>query len=185
MKVLAPIKEFILSLERRQWWYYFAAYIGIVLLFMVVSIYWFYSSMSDLEQRMKNVNRARAKTQTILQKYELVRQQQDEVAAILAKEKGFKIGEYFAAVSNDLGLARFATKPAEVSEPQDVTADYEEVKLDASFNDINMKQLVDLLYTIEQKERISTKELVISKAKNRTLDVTLVIATLQPKGTTA
>lgn len=180
--MLDQVRTFIITQEKTLRFYYFAGFIGAFAIIMFGFMYYFYSSVHGLEQRISRINRQREETRTILQKHALVKQQQAEVDAILAKDSSFRIKEYFTSVINELGLMNNATKPAEVTEPQDLTPNYAEIKLDASFSDINMKQLVELLYKIEQNERIYTKELVITKAqKGRSLDVTLVIATLQQK----
>ena len=55
-----------------------------------------------------------------------------------------------------------------------------EIKLDVSFGDINMKELVELLYKIEQNERVYTKDLKITKnLKKPSIDVSMVIATFE------
>ena len=69
-----------------------------------------------------------------------------------------------------------------VTDPQDLGNGYSEIKLDASFSGLSTRQFVDLLYRIEQSERIYTKEVVLVKApKSSSLDLTIVIATLQSK----
>ncbi len=50
----------------------------------------------------------------------------------------------------------------------------------SAFAAMTMQQLVDLLYKIEQNERVYTKDLKITKkSKSPTIDVSLVIATLE------
>ena len=63
---------------------------------------------------------------------------------------------------------------------QELVPGYTEIKLDVGLSGLNMKQLVDLLYKIEQNERVYTKDLkIIKNLKSPTIDVTLVIATFE------
>lgn len=186
MQVVHYSKNFIRNLEEREFYRYLAIVLGVLVLVLGILIYTNYSTVSGLELKLKRINKQREDTREILQKHETVKQQQAEVDAILAKDPTFKIKEYFTATVAELNLGQQNTKQAEVSEPQDLDNGYSEIKLNAGFTDLNMKQLCELLYKVEQNERIYTKELIITKAlKTPTIDVTLVIATLQPKATTA
>ncbi len=186
MNILVKFRDFIYAREEKEIYTYIGIIIGIVVLIMGILLYTYTSRASNWQTKIKRINKQREETRTILQKYEMVKQQKTEVDTILAKDSSFKIKEYFTGVITELGLTPYNTKPAEVSEPQDLTSDYAEIKLDAGFTELTTKQLTDLLYKIEQNERVYTKELVITKAlKTPTIDVTLVIATLQPKAETA
>lgn len=134
------------------------------------------------ERRIRKVNQLREQAKTILSRHAVVKRQQAEVDTILEQDRAFKIKEFFTTVVAELGLTSNLSKQAEVTDPQDLGNGYSEIKLDASFSGLSTRQFVDLLYRIEQSERIYTKEVVLVKApKSSSLDLTIVIATLQSK----
>lgn len=180
MNIVTRMKDWILNLDEREFYQFCAAFIGSLMALVLLFLYMRYSSSSSSYDRLKRINQLRTEARQLLQEHESVLQQQREVDALLAKDPAFLIKEYFLGIMRELRLEQTMTKPAEVSEPQELSKGYNEIKLEASCSDLNMRQLTDLLYKIEQNERIYTKELVITKAtKTPTIDVTLVIATLQ------
>ena len=59
---------------------------------------------------------------------------------------------------------------------------YQETELTAQIVDVNMKQITELLYAIEQTRRIYIKKVDIAKSKKgSSLELGIVIATLLPK----
>lgn len=178
------IRDYILDLDESQAYKWIGGVIVAIVICCSIIIYSFYAATENAQKRLKRVNQLREEARVILEKHEMVKKQQQEVDTILMKDPAFKIKEYFTALLKELGLERNMTKSAEVSDPQDLNNGYSEVKLDAALSELNMKQLSNFLYKIEQNERIFTKELTITKAlKSPTIDVTLVIATLQPQAT--
>lgn len=182
MNIVVSLKEYITNLNKREFYRLLMIGFGILCVIVAVILYLHFRWLHTIERKLKRINQLRTETRTILEQHETVKFQQQEVDVILEKDPTFKIKEYFTSVTKEFGLEKNMVKPAEVSEPQDLNNGYSEIKLEASFTDLNMKQLTNLLYKIEQTERIFTKELVINKAlKSPTIDVTLVIATLQPQ----
>lgn len=184
MNIFTSVKEYIKNLDEKSLYQHLiAACLGVIIVLSALG-YWHARSASFYRKKLKVINEQRALTRSILEKHTLVKQQQTQVNAILSRDTAFKIKEYFDSIVAQLGLTNYNTKQSEVSDPRDLQNGYAEIKLATAFTDINMKQLCELLYKIEQNERIYTKELVITKAlKTPAIDVTLVIATLQPSST--
>jgi len=181
MNVVQKVKEFIVSFNAQYLRWAMLVVAGILFLVMALLMYNFYSRLGTAQKKIQRTNQLRQETRSILERHERVKQQQNEVNRILEQDPTFKIKEYFTGIVGQLGMSQQNTKQ-EVSDPQDLENGYSEIKLDASFTDINTKQLTDLLYKIEQNERIYTKELIVTKSlKSPTIDVTLIIATLQLK----
>lgn len=181
MNFINTLQEFVMGLEGKTR----TRMLGIVfvVLFGLVGTWWYFhtSRIDGLIKKLASVNSLRLRTKKILAEHEQVKQQQQEVTTILEKEKNFKIVEYFNAVLRDLGLQSLNSKQPVITE-EDLQNGYTEIKLDAGFTGMNTKQLSELLFKIEQNERVFTKELNITKSmKSPTIDVSLVIATLQPR----
>lgn len=156
--------------------------ISILLFFIATSttLYVAIRRTDTSERRIRKINQLREQAKGILTRHAIVKKQQAEVDTILERDGSFKIKEFFTTALARLGLAGQLNKQPEVTDPQDLGNGYSEIKLDASFSGISTQQLVDILYQIEENERIYTKEVIVTKAaKSPTLDLALVIATLQ------
>jgi hypothetical protein len=175
---ITPLARFLQEAEKKELYRYLVLCGGIVLVLIALFFYWHFSTMSSLQSSFSALNKARTETRRILQEHTLVQQQQDEVNAILEKDKNFIIADYFTTLLEMLQLKVYNSKEPSVS-VENLNNGYIEEKLDAGFTNMNMQQLCQLLDKIERNERIYTKELSITKAlKSPTIDVTLTIATL-------
>jgi len=181
MKIFQTLANFIKNNDQKQLYRYFALFLGILTAILAIILYIHFSSVSTLRKKIKRINTQREMTRTILEHHERVIQQKIHVDEILEKDKNFKIKQYLPAVIQELGLTSYNTKIGEVLD-DDLNNGYREERLDAYFSGMSMRTIVDLLDTLEKNERIYIKELSITKSlKASTLDVTLVIATLQQK----
>lgn len=182
MSMIVRFKNFLDELGSREYKKYLIVTIGLFIALIALLFYWHRTKVAYLEQSLRKLNRERQQARELLEKHTIVQQQKIEVDEILSQDKTFKIKEYFTQTVNDLRLNNKVAKDFEISEPQDLENGYSEIKLDASFTKMNMKELSELLYTIETSRRIYTKELVITKApESQSIDVTMVIATLQQR----
>lgn len=182
MNLLVRFKLFIDELEEKNFYRVIFATLACAIVVIGLLLYWQKSRVDYWTKELKRINNERKTARLLLERHEMVKQQKNEVDAILAQDKTFKIKEYFLRVIAELHLQSKLSKDAEISEPQDLGNGYDEIKLDASFTGISMQELVELLYKIEQNNRIYTQELVITKAsQGPTIDVALVIATLLPR----
>jgi hypothetical protein len=176
---LARIRNFLKNLDMPEIYKYTGILLGAVALILGLILWNYYSGVQTLQKRLIAVNKQRTETRQLLEKNEQVLQQQAHVDAVLDRDKNFKIKEYFMAIVQKLGLSSLISKDADIS-ANTLVNDYTEIKLDVGLSGMNMQQLVDLLYNIEQNERVYTKELKITKSlRSATIDVSLVIATFE------
>lgn len=182
MNIFDPILSYLGQQSKKQQYTLLSVFVGITALIIALLMYNMISRMHSWEQKMVGINKLREETRTILARHELMQQQKNNVNEILEKEKNFKIKEFFITLLQNVRLTPYLSKQAEVSEPREVTNDYEEILLTAQLSNITMQQLVELLSKIEDTERVYTKEISITKSPTSpTLEVSLVIATLQAK----
>lgn len=180
MQLLEKIRTALTNLDEQDFYRYAAFVLGGLLLCAGIIIYHYESKTSVYIKQARNINKERERAQDLLTRYEYVKQQQTEVSQLLNKDKNFKIREYFEGVIKNQALTSHVKK-VDVAESE-LGNGYSEIRLDASVEGINTKILTELLYEIEQKERVYTKELEIKKPSNSSaINVTLVIATLQPQ----
>jgi len=158
-----------------------AVILGVVVLLCGLIIFWQHRSVGSLVRKIDVVNEERDTIRTVLERAQLVRQEQERVNKILSENPNFKIGGYFNEV-----LARLRLTGKKVTESKayaDRGENYQERSLTASFNDMNMRELVELVDELGKNERIYTKELQINKSKRSpgTVEVTITIGTVMAK----
>jgi exonuclease III len=181
MNALDQVREYIQGLNKQQFQRYLLALFAGIFLISSFIVYRYYSNISTLKKKIVYINNKRKEIKELLERYEIVQRQQEDVDALLEKEQNFKIGGYFNTVMNQVNITKNKTRDPETSS-EVLDNGYTEIKLYASFSDLNMQKLTELLDTLEQKERIYTKDLEIYKPnQGPTINVNLLIATLEPK----
>lgn len=180
MAWLDPIKTFINTLDEKQFYLYLGGLLGAIFLSIVLIISLFYRNVSYYKKQIALVNEQRQEIQTLLQKNFRVDQQQAKVNQLLAENENFKIGGFFDELLAKLQLAN--KKVSSRVFPLEVNPEYRELVLEARFAGMTMQQLCVLLNDMRANKLVYPKDLEITKSKTpRTIDVTLVIATLQHK----
>jgi hypothetical protein len=157
-------------------------YIGGCLLLFGLIIFYFYSSTNSLQKKIKNINASREdEVRVILETAAHVKQQQIIIEEILSKDMDFKIAGYFEDLLTKLGIRD--KKVSSEATTTDRDDNYRKSELSAKFEDMSMKDLTELLQELEQKPRIATERLEITKSKKKpkTIEVNLTISTLLPK----
>ena len=181
MAFFLKIKDYLDNLESKDFKKYLLVTFAVLALLIGFLIFQYYRSASALKIKISAINRKRKDVQNMLERYERVKKQQIEVNSILAKEKDFKISQYFENLLEKLNISKNKTQEPETL-PKDVLDGYTEWTLYANLANLNTKKLSELLYAIEQEERIYTKELEIEKSTTnpRSINVKITIATLEP-----
>lgn len=180
MKFLEPVQTFINKLDLKTFYIYIIGYSAACLVLSIgISIY-YYSSVSSLQKKIKNIDSYREDVHEILEKYATIKQQQIVVEEMLAKDPNFKIAETFGKFVAELNLTTQEDPAITIT---DLEENYRKIELSAKFENITMHQLTLLLQKIEQNPRIATNRLDITKSKKKpkTIDVSLTISTLLPK----
>lgn len=184
MKVVENIRNFVDSLEEKQFYTYLGVLLFGAILIMSLIVWRYYSQVHSINEQIETINEQREETKRILTSARRVQQQRAEVDALLGQDPNFKIGGYFEDVLNKLGLADKKTASDKIEHSQiDHEGKYKESIRKAKLTGMNMRQLTELLHELEQNKRIFIKELEISKSikQSKTLDISLTIATLEPK----
>ena len=178
MGILEKTREYVAGLEEKELNRYIAIVIGIILLLMMTLLFYHYRTVSNYRLSIKNINKLREQNvQDILAKAEYLDKQQDEINAILAEDKNFKIIQYFDRVKQKLQLTN--KKVTEQSSQIERADQYRESILNVTFDDIDMKQVTELLKELEENKRIFIKKLDIAKSKKipQKLEVSMTIGT--------
>jgi len=182
MELMNRLRLFIEGMEEREFKQYLLIVLGVILLVTGFLVFRHYRKVGALQERIENINDEREeKVSTILQRMNVVTQQRKQVYDILAKNKDFRIANYFDTLLKKQGLVDKST----VQSPSVVVLgpDYSETILSASFVRMTMKELTELLEKIEKNERVYAKSLEIIKSTKtpKTIEVNVTIATLEPR----
>ncbi len=182
MKILTSIQIYLNSIEEKRFYQYMIGLVLIILLLVAGIIFQYYRRVRSLKREINRINEERSEIRTLLAKARIVKKEQKEIDAILAKDENFKIAGYFEDIIGKLGLANKKASDAQVTTSSQ-EGKYQESVLQAKFSGMTMKDVTELLQEIELNKRVFTKELdiVVSPKKPGTVDATLTIATLEPK----
>jgi hypothetical protein len=178
MTLLEKARNLIGSLDTNEFYRNAAIFIGINVLLMLGIVWFYYSRTTSLQGSLREIYKKEYEAKGLLERLKEVKKQSEEVNTLLEQDKNFKIKNFFDDTVKKLNLSANQRGDAKVSAEAVLRKRYTEVTIQAQLQRINTKQLCDLLQAIEQKARIYTKELTITKMKGATLAVTLTIATL-------
>ena len=182
MAVIEKIRTFIEAIETKDFYKYISFFLLGVTLISSGIVFQYYRKVNYWKGRIKIINELREDDVKIIrEKAQHVQKQRAEVDAILAEDEDFKIGGYFKNLLTKLHLTD--KKVAEETAQIDREDNYRESELNAKFEDMNMKQLAELLQEIEQNKRIFNKKLEITKSNKKpgTIEIQITIATLLPE----
>ncbi len=179
MNMLEKITHFLLTREQEDFYKYVGGYLIGLFLVCSVIIGYYISAASGLKSTLNSLYKTQQESKLLLEKVKVIEKQKESVDKLLDTEKNFKIKNYFDELIKNLNLTSFQRKEAEVTEEEILKDQYSEIKLSAQLYGISMKQLCQVLETLEKKERLYTKDLSITKGRGPTIDVSITIGTLK------
>lgn len=179
MGIPEKIQDYILSLDTKYLYRYIIMSFGIILFFTGLLVFYHYRKISSLKEQIRGINRIRNRdVHVILSQADYVQKQLQEIDTLLSEDVNFKITEYFENTLKKLNMAdKFKSMSAPRREPQ---FPYEKSILDVNFDQMDMKQVTELLKEFEENRRIFIEKLEIlrsKKARNK-LEVNMTIGTL-------
>lgn len=178
VQFLENIKLHIAQLDEKTFLaYMFGFLLGTLLIIGGIS-YYYYSAVADLNEQITELNVKRSEMRTLFERETRVRKQEDEVKEMLTKDTEFSLPQEFKKICTALSL-----QPAGEPQPSStvlLSGKYREYTLPARFENVDMKQICELLEAIEAVKRIYTKSIDITRSPNAPakLNVMLVIGTL-------
>ncbi len=179
MNILEKVSLLLLSKEQEDFYKYIGGYALGLFIICISIIGYYYSATSNLKSNLQSLYKTQQECKLLLEKVKTIEQQKESVDAVLNTEKSFKIKNYFEELLRSLNLTPNQKRDAEVTEEEILKNQYSEIKLSAQLQGISMKQLCQLLETLEKKERLYTKDLIITKGRGPTIDVAITIGTLK------
>lgn len=182
MILLSSIQNFFDSLDSKQFYQYIAGFFGALILIIIGILVYYYYATSSKQEQLQNINDMRKQVEELLNKMQQVERKRAEVKKMLSENTDFKVAEYWEDLLNKLNLTNKQAQKATV-EKAEFEDMYQEDILRPTFVDMTMKELTELLEALDKNPLISTKNLdiIASKKKRNTIDVTLTIAALREK----
>lgn len=182
MEFIEKIQAYLTQMDENKFYQYLLIFLIIVGTLMGGLMFYYYRTTKNLKRQILGINDTREEVRLLLDKAQHVKTEQKEVDELIAQDPNFKIAGYFEDVITKLGLSSKKASKLEVTSPAR-EGRYQESILNARFSDMTMQELTELLKEIEQNRRVFTKELEITASKKtpNTIDVNLVIATLEPR----
>jgi hypothetical protein len=181
MEFFKKIVAYIQQLSQKNFYTYSGIYVGGVVILSLLLILRYYSNSQYLIEQNNNINDQRERVQQLLTDAQQVQKQKTEVNKMIEQDEDFNILAYFQTTLAKLGLNKHLGTIANTRTDREDNYTEEEAK--AQLSDLTMKQLTELLQEIEQNKRIYSKELEIVKSKKRqnTIEISITIATLIKK----
>src|SRR5579871_3308433 len=140
MKFLEPVKAFINKLDLKTFYIYLIAYAAGCFLLCVLMVFYYYSSVSALQKKIKNLASYREEIHEIMEKNAIIKQQQVVVEEMLAKDPNFKIAETFGKFLAELHLTDKEDPRREIN-TTDLEENYRKIELSSKFENITMRDL--------------------------------------------
>lgn len=163
-------------LDEKKWYTVVGIFLGGVVFLTLLLVFYYFWQISDLKKQLQVVNESREEVRTLLTRAQYVQKQRQEVDAMLAAERDFKLAGYITNVLAKLGLRETMMQDTRV----DREGKYQEVIVELTLDDLNMKQLTEFLSEVGKNRRVYTKKLDILKSKKTPsmLEVNITLATL-------
>lgn len=151
---------------------------GIILFLLMVGLLWWRSaSLSALEEQFDGLQEQREEVNELLARYKIIKKEQADFDALIAKDKNFNILQYF---DNLLKSAQVKFTGPKLAEGAGTDADLE-FTASTIISRTDMKTLVTILKKIEDNQRVTIKSIEITQASGSKVDVMLEIATLEKR----
>jgi hypothetical protein len=181
MEFLHTIQQKIDDLDTKTFRIYAAIAGGLFCALAGIIIFRNYRAIQDRKLKLNYSNEQREELNSILTRYEQVKQQKAVVDAVLAQDPDFIIKEYVDTILQQQNLTASQSQQAELAPQEELENGYTEIKLYLRLTGLNMQSIVQLLDALEKNSRIYTKDLEIYTTSNSssTVSLNLLLATLQ------
>jgi hypothetical protein len=179
MVLFDSLTTFINNLDKESYYKYLAIIGAIFLSLIGITLYFYYSGISQEQERIAAINESRQEVKTILTKAIRIQKQRAEINTLLEEDPNFKIKQALQDIMSNIGIVADFVGDTKI----DHDNNYQEEIVTYQLNGITMKQLTEFLNEIDENKRVFTKELDITKSKRvpHTIDVNITMATMMPK----
>lgn len=177
MIYLESLKEYILGLSYKEVLRIFSVYIIAFFVIVLFLVYRHFGIVVSMEQKTKQLNKARQQVQVILTEFAHIKNKKSEVDDLLAKDKSFYIQKYY---QDTIATLHIPNQTVSTLKSQSWPNGYIEESVEITLSLITMKDLCQLLQALQKTPQVFIKNIDISKANvEQKINVNMAIATLK------
>jgi hypothetical protein len=181
MEALKHLANFIKNAEPTEQYTYIGGSAGLFVIILGLIWYFSGSKISNYKELIKKTYIQKNEATSLLNSHKATKEQQEKVEELLTHNKEFRISQEFQSIVEKQNLTKNQGEEKPILSKGSTIDGTTESLLTASLTNITMKQLTDLLYAISKVKLLYPKELIIKRnPNNKTVDTSLVIATLEP-----
>ena len=181
MELFSPIRDFLRQADDRELYTYGGIMAGVLCVLFGLLIYFHYRNVSWYTNEFKKLDKLRTTTRSILQDAKLPKLQQQQVDAILAQDKNFRIVQAYQTILKEENLSDPKRVDLSVPTTGESISGKTEVIITSTLRGLSMKEVTDFLVHIAQIPQLYTKDITINKVPGQsTVDVDITVATLEP-----
>ncbi len=155
-----------------------AIFLGAVLIASLGIIYYIWTTSSAQVEEIIGLQRLSDKAALVLAEHEQLIKEQDRLQALFEKEKDFNIKVFFEQFYKQLSIM---PEPGWKGDSNDIGEKFTETILQASFKNLSMQQVTQIIDTLDKKETIYFKEVTIRSEPNKQVTLELKLGTVRPK----
>lgn len=176
---IKKVSSYLQSLTKRQFLIYILGFLSAIFVIAIATIYFFFSYSHDLEFQIKKTALLSQRSQAIIAEHERLVAEKKKLQELFAKDKEFSdIKVYFEQFYKQQGLTPVKGWDTTARE---VSSDYTEVLLNATFKGLSMQKIVTMLDAFQKKEVVYVKGLTIRSEGSKQVSADILLATAQQK----
>ncbi len=180
MEPFDSARDFIKYSDDKDLYTFLCSFGGFFCVLFGILIYFHYSRVSWYTGQLKQLDKRRSHTRTILRDSQTVKAQQQQVEEILAMDKDFRIGEAYEKIINEQRLRSKLIDQSIPTASESISGKIER-QITSNLRGLSMKEVTDFLMRIAQVPQLYTKDITIKKTPGRsTVDIDITVATLEP-----
>lgn len=178
MASLESVRDYLRGLNQKEIMRILMAYVIGFMFLIGFLLYRHFNAIVDVEQKTKLLNKARQDVQVILTEYATIKNKKNEVDILLSKDKNFYLIKYCQDTLSGLKLTN--QSPLSLVS-QTWPNGYTEESVQINLSQITMKQVCELLQSLQTTPRVFIKNLDIVKSNvEKKINVNMSVATLKP-----
>ena len=174
MEALNKIVAYIETLDRHQFRLHVLGFFAGIMVFAGMFLYYIAESKNDLIQRLQALNKLAIKGCQIIDTNRRLVKDEQHLKQVLEQKRGFSIQAFFEQVCRDQNLT---AEPGWATRPEHVSDIFDEIILTANFKNLTSDKVVKLLDTLNKEEIVYLKELQLKNTSNKTIAISITIAT--------
>lgn len=180
MKILYNIADYIQKLNKKDFEKNLVIFLSIIIISSLGSTYFIYNKSNDLIEKIRLTKKLSLKTMNIIKLHEKMQKEEDKLQKMLEQEKEFDIQTYFEKFCSEQNITPEGSGWETITQELTGSDKFDEISLSVTFKNETTQKLVSILETLNKKNIVYIKELII-KNENKKILFDITIATKKLK----